>query len=139
MQFEYEPDGEVPIASEGEIVVARKCVRDLSKALDFSITEVTRMVTAASELARNIQRYANRGVMYWQVVEKAGMVGLELRFVDEGPGIEDIDKAMQEGYSSSRSLGMGLPGTKRLVDEMEVDSVQGQGTTVVIRKWISRR
>lgn len=127
--------GEVLIEGEGDIVRARRKVRAISKELGFSLTDITRIITAASELARNIYLYANHGVMRWRKLERSSTIGLELVFADEGPGIPDIERAMQEGYSSRKGLGMGLPGSKRLMDELEITSEVGRGTVVTVRKW----
>src|ERR1051325_1364565 len=101
-------EGEISIETEGDIVAARRAVRDVATQAGFSPTDVTRIVTAASELARNIFHYAGKGCMQWRGIESSGQVGLELRFVDQGPGIADIDLALQEGFSSGEGLGMGL-------------------------------
>lgn len=130
-----EQAGDVPIHSESDIVAARKAVRLSAMALGFGLTDVTRIVTAASELARNIFRFAGSGGLRWRRLDAGGRVGIELTFEDRGPGIPDIAQAMQEGYTSGGGLGMGLPGTKRLMDEMEIQSAVGQGTTVTVRKW----
>lgn len=127
--------GEISIRSEGDIVAARRAVRDTATVLGFSQTDVARIVTAASELARNVFRYAGEGVMQWDKVEKDGRTGIELQFKDNGPGIADIEMALTEGYSTGGGLGMGLPGAKRLSDELEILSSVGQGTTVTLRKW----
>jgi serine/threonine-protein kinase RsbT len=128
--------GEVSISTEGDIVAARRTVREAAMRLGFAQTDVARIVTAASELARNVFRYAGEGVMKWRCVEVNSRVALELQFVDRGPGIPDIHLALQEGYSTGGGLGMGLPGAKRLADEMEIESVVGQGTSVTLRKWL---
>jgi serine/threonine-protein kinase RsbT len=128
--------GEFRITSENDIVMARKVVRDAATALGFGLTDVTRIVTAASELTRNIYHYARSGVMRWRSLNQAAKVGLELTFEDNGPGIPDIDKAMEAGFSTGKGLGMGLPGSKRLMDEMTIESTVGKGTTVVVRKWL---
>jgi serine/threonine-protein kinase RsbT len=130
-------EGEVLIRSEGDIVTARRTVRDAAVALGFGLTDVTRIVTAASELARNVFTYAGSGAMRWQRLSQ-GNPGLELVFEDHGPGMADIAKCLESGYSSTNSLGLGLSGAKRLMDEMTVDSHLGQGTTVVVRKWRGR-
>ena len=103
--------------------------------IGFGQTDVTRIVTAASELARNVFKYAGDGVMRWSSIEEGGRIGLEVQFTDHGPGIKDLDLAMQEGYSSGGGLGMGLPGARRLVDEFEIQSAAGQGTSITLRKW----
>ena len=130
--------GEFHIESEGDIVAARRVVRNAATALGFGITDVTRIVTAASELTRNIYQYARRGIMRWQVLSRAGGAGLELTFEDQGPGIPDVPKAMELGFTTGKGLGMGLPGAKRLMDEMTIESRVGQGTTVVVRKWLKK-
>ena len=132
------PQGKVRITSENDIVVARRTVRDAATQLCFGLTDVTRIVTAASELARNVFLYAGSGVMRWTALSKNSTVGIELTFEDKGPGIADIEQAMQPGYSTSRGLGLGLAGAKRLMDEMEIDSQVGKGTTVTARKWLRR-
>lgn len=128
-------EGEVRITSESDIVTARKMVRSQATALGFRVTDVTRIVTAASELSRNIFRYAGTGYVHWRRLESNGTVGLELAFVDEGPGIADVEKALETGYTTGGGLGMGLPGAKRLMDELEIQSELGKGTTVTARKW----
>jgi serine/threonine-protein kinase RsbT len=130
------PQGELPITSEGDIVAARKLVRNAATALGFGLIDVTRIVTAASELTRNIYQYANVGVMRWQSVRKGAIVGLELVFEDHGPGIADVDKALEAGFTTGRGLGLGLPGAKRLMDEMSIHSSPGHGTLVEVRKWL---
>jgi len=130
--------GEFRITSEHDIVMARKVVRDAATALGFGITDVTRIVTAASELTRNIYHYAKSGVMHWRSLNQDASVGLELTFEDSGPGIADLEKAMEMGFSTGKGLGMGLPGAKRLMDELVIESTVGKGTTVVVRKWLKK-
>jgi len=127
--------GEVKILAENDIVVARRAVREAALYLGFESTDTTRIVTGASELARNIFKYAGTGMMHWRLIKNGDMQGLELKFEDQGPGIANLDQALREGYSSSGGLGMGLPGTKRLMDEMEIKTAQGKGTTIIVRKW----
>ncbi len=131
-----ETQGVVPIEHEGDIITVRRSVRETATRLGFGITDVTRIVTAASELARNIVLYAGSGVLEWRALRKNNRVGLELAFIDHGPGIPDTTLAFQEGYSTSGGLGMGLPGSRRLMDELELKTGAGQGTTVIIRKWM---
>ncbi len=131
--------GEFQIGSETDIVTARRLVRNAATALGFGITDVTRIVTAASELTRNIYHYAGSGVMRWRSVVENSTIALELTFEDSGPGIPDVSKAMESGFSTSKGLGLGLPGAKRLMDEMTIQSEVGKGTTVQIRKWLRRR
>jgi serine/threonine-protein kinase RsbT len=130
------PHGELRIESEGDIVTARKLVRDAATELGYGIADVTRIVTAASELTRNIYHYAGTGVVRWCRLTDGDRVGLELAFEDTGPGMADIDKAMESGFSTGKGLGLGLPGTKRLMDEMSIQSVLGKGTTIKVRKWL---
>jgi serine/threonine-protein kinase RsbT len=130
--------GEFQITSENDIVMARKVVRDAATTLGFGLTDVTRIVTSASELTRNIYHYAKSGVMHWRVLNRGTDTGLELTFEDQGPGIPDVEKAMEMGYSTGKGLGMGLPGSKRLMDEMTIESTVGKGTTVVVRKWLKQ-
>jgi serine/threonine-protein kinase RsbT len=133
-----QPKGKVRIHSEGDIVNVRKTVREISAAAGFSVTDVTRIVTAASELARNIFHYAGSGDMYWQTGQIDGKYGIELLFVDEGPGIEDIEQSMEMGFTTRGGLGLGLPGAKRLMDDMTIRSDAGKGTSIRVRKWTSR-
>jgi serine/threonine-protein kinase RsbT len=130
--------GEFRIESEADIVTARKAVRQAAIALGFGITDVTRIVTAASELTRNIYQYAGSGIMRWRSLDKGTSIGLELTFEDQGPGIPDVEKAMEMGFTTGNGLGLGLPGAKRLMDEMTVLTEVGQGTTVVVRKWLRK-
>ncbi len=130
--------GEITIDKEIDIIVVRKTVRDAAAKLDFGITDVTRIVTAASELARNVFLYAGSGVMKWRALNSSVAVGMELTFIDHGPGIADLEQVMHEGYSTSGGLGLGLPGSRRLMDELEITSQVGKGTTVIIKKWRRR-
>lgn len=139
-----QPSGQVPqsgqisIANESDIVLVRQLIRDRAKQMGFGITDVTRIVTAASELTRNIYLYAGSGMLIWRELQQRGMIGLELTFQDEGPGISSIEEAMEVGFSTKGLLGLGLPGAKRLMDEMEIDSEVGRGTTVTVRKWLRK-
>ena len=128
---------EVAITSDQDIITVRKVTRAEAKDLGFGITDLTRIITAASELARNIFLYAGAGTMTCRRVSANGRQGLELSCEDQGPGIEDLDAAMRPGVSSSRGLGLGLPGARKLMDEMEVKSSPGEGTSVTVRKWVS--
>ena len=130
--------GELPIKAENDIVVARRTVRDAATQAGFAPTDVTRIVTAASELARNVFKYAGEGVMQWRSIDSNNRAGIELQFIDQGPGIEDVNRAMEGGYSTGGGLGLGLPGAKRLADELEIVTAIGKGTTVTIRKWRKR-
>jgi serine/threonine-protein kinase RsbT len=130
--------GELIINDVSDIVVVRKTVHQAAASLNFSLSDITRIVTAASELARNVYLYAGSGKVVWQTIDDAGMTGIQLTFEDHGPGIRDLEKAMQEGWSTSGGLGLGLPGTRRLMDEMEIDTGGDNGTTIVIKKWRRR-
>jgi len=126
---------EIALRVETDIIVVRKSVREVATKLGFGITDVTRIITAASELARNVFLYAGSGVVRCRVLNWSGKVGLELIVEDHGPGIADVDQAMQPGYTTGGGLGFGLPGAKRLMDEMEIESEAGKGTKVTIKKW----
>ena len=128
-------NGEVKIAVEADIAVARRAIREVAVQIGFGPTEVARIVTAASELSRNVHKYAGSGVMQWHAIENGSHGGLELCFEDQGPGIADVNEALREGFTTGGGLGMGLPGAKRLMDEMEIQSAPGHGTKVVVRKW----
>lgn len=127
--------GKVTIDKESDIIVVRKIVREAAAKLNFSITDITRIVTAASELARNVFLYAGSGIMKWRALDANPNVGMELIFEDHGPGIDDLEQVMRKGYSTSGGLGLGLPGSRRLMDEMEITSQAGKGTTIIIKKW----
>jgi len=129
-------EGEARIDDEVDIVKVRKLVREAAHRIGFGVTDVTRIVTAASELARNVYRYAGSGTMHWRLIIKNTQVGIELIFEDKGPGISDIGQAMGMGYTSGGGLGMGLPGVKRLMSEMEIQSEVGCGTIIKVIKWI---
>ena len=127
--------GDAPLRSEHDIVLARQLVRRLSQDLKFSLVDQTKMVTAASELARNALIYGRGGVMQWELLQKEARHGLKLRFSDEGPGIPDLSLAMTDGWTSGNGLGMGLTGAKRLVNEFDIDTKVGGGTRVTITRW----
>jgi serine/threonine-protein kinase RsbT len=128
----------VDIAGEEGIVAARQQARETAKSLGFGPVDQSRIATAVSELARNVVRYATGSRGDVQIVELASAengIGLEIKVRDDGPGIANVDQALRDGFSSGQGLGMGLPGARRLMDEMTIESVPGQGTTVTIRKW----
>lgn len=127
--------GEMPVAIEQDIVLARQTVRKLAQEVTFSLVDQTKMVTAASELARNTVVYGGGGLMRWEILRDGGKTGLRLVFRDEGPGIPDIKLALTDGWTSGSGMGMGLSGAKRLVNEFELDSSPGKGTTVTIARW----
>lgn len=125
------------IRSESDIIAVRKLVREYARTIGFSITDVTRIVTAASELARNVFHYAGSGTMDLETVNTSRGIKLQMIFKDDGPGIENVEQAMEMGYSTHGGMGLGLPGSRRLMDEMEIDTRPGKGTTVRIGKWLS--
>ncbi len=129
-------DTSVPIEREGDIVTARQKGRELAAASGLSKTEQTLVATAISEVARNIVVYAQRGEVVLGTVEDHGRRGILVVARDEGPGIANPDLAMRDGYSTSNSLGMGLPGAKRLMDEFELSTALGRGTTITMKKWV---
>jgi len=125
----------IPISSDADIVTARQQGRALAEQLGFSGSELTIIATAISEVARNIVEYAKAGEITLSSLADKDRRGILIVARDEGPGIPDINKAMQDGYSTSGSLGLGLPGAKRLMDELEVSSSSGKGTVVKMKKW----
>ena len=125
----------VPVRNEQDIVLVRQLVRKLSQELSFSLVDQTKMVTAASELARNAVVYGGGGTMHWDVLAEGMRNGLRLCFADQGPGIANMDLAMTDGWTSGTGLGMGLTGAKRLVNEFEIRSQPGEGTQVTITRW----
>ena len=127
--------GEAPLRSDHDIVLARQQVRRLTQELKFSLVDQTKMVTAASELARNALIYGGGGRMEWEVLSVEGRTGLKLRFADDGPGIPNLDLALTDGWTSGNGLGMGLTGSKRLVNEFDIDTKVGAGTRVTIARW----
>lgn len=129
--------GELRIDSEKMVVAARTTIRETANELGFGLTDTTRIVTAVSELARNIFLYAGSGTMRWRVVD-GDVPALELVFADDGPGISDIDLALEEGYTTSNGMGRGLSGSKQLMDGFDIESEPGDGTTVTIRKCLPR-
>ncbi|MBN1886799.1 MAG: anti-sigma regulatory factor [Thermoflexales bacterium] len=126
----------IPIQNDLDIVRARVEGRNMARALGFGIIDQARIATAISELARNIVLYAKIGEVIVRQVENVHQCGIEIVCSDSGPGIADITLVMRDGYSSHQGLGMGLPGTKRLMDEFEIMSEAGIGTTVTVRKWL---
>lgn len=126
----------VAIGSDADIVTARQKGRELAAAHAFDKTEQTLIATAISEIARNIVEYAHSGEITLQPVQHQGREGILIVACDEGPGIPDVDLAMKEGYSTGKSLGMGLPGARRLMDEFDLVSTPGKGTTVTMKKWV---
>jgi serine/threonine-protein kinase RsbT len=126
----------VDIDNPDDIVAARKAGHQLALELGFSLTDVTMIATAISEIARNITSYAGRGWVRVGVADKDGRKALVVRAEDNGPGIADIGRAMEDGYSTGRGLGMGLPGARRLMDRLQVEAAPGRGTVVEMWKWV---
>lgn len=127
----------IPVRADADVVTARQEGRELASTLDFTPTEVTLIATAISEVARNIVSYADDGELCVAVVEQGGRRGIRVVATDRGPGIEDLEKALQDGFSSGQGMGLGLPGARRLMDEFRLDSVPGTGTTVEMTRWES--
>lgn len=125
----------LPIAADVDVVEARQQGRALAAVAGFSSGEQTVIAAAISEIARNILMYAKKGEIFLSLVTNSDRQGVVIVAKDQGPGIPDLDRAMQYGYSTSHGVGAGLPGAKRLMDEFEVDTVVGQGTTITMRKW----
>jgi len=125
----------VRINSDQDIVVARQKGRSLAMALGFSSGDATLLATAISELARNIVSYAKTGEIVVKIIHGSSNSGIQVVARDNGPGIPDVQQALRDGFSTSGSLGLGLPGVMRLVDEFHIASVESQGTTVSIKKW----
>lgn len=126
----------IGVQHEADVVRARQRGRELAAALGFGSTDQTLIATAISELARNIVSYAGAGTVTMSRIDRQGRRGIQIVAEDHGPGIPDIDLAMRDGYSTGNSLGVGLPGARRLVDELEIVSSVGVGTTVTLRKWL---
>ena len=127
----------VPISSDADIVTARQKGREVAADAGFQFTDLAIIATAISELARNIVRYAKRGEIIIGPAAGGGKRGIRVVARDDGPGIRDIERAMQAGYSTSGSLGLGLPGVRRLMDAFDIASKMGLGTVVTIEKWRS--
>jgi serine/threonine-protein kinase RsbT len=129
-------ESRVLIQAEVDIVSARQRGRALAARLGFSGGEQALIATAISEIARNMLMYARRGEIVLSLAQQAGKRGMVVVARDEGPGIPDIEEALRDGYSTSRGLGLGLPGARRLTDEFEIVSEVGKGTTVMMKKWV---
>jgi serine/threonine-protein kinase RsbT len=125
------------IDGEDSIVTARQLARTVARDLGFGVVDQARIATAVSELARNVIRYATprHGEVSIRDVTQEQRSGLEIQVSDQGPGIADVTQVLKDGFTTGTGLGMGLPGTKRLMDEMSIESTVGSGTTVIIRKW----
>lgn len=127
--------GSMPLRSEQDIVMSRQQVRKLTQALQFSLVDQTKMITAASELSRNTVVYGGGGEMRWELIVQGLRKGLRLQFEDKGPGIPDLDLALTDGWTSGSGLGVGLSGSRRLVNEFDIRTAAGQGTCVTIARW----
>src|SRR5215213_2678683 len=125
----------IEVSDNEDIVRVRAAVKEAAARMGFSKVDQVRLVTAASELARNIRLYASRGTVEVNPVRSAGRSGLRINFEDAGPGIADLELAMTDGYTTSRGMGKGLPGSRRLVDDFRIESEVGKGTLVTIIKW----
>ncbi|HEX2748891.1 MAG TPA: anti-sigma regulatory factor [Verrucomicrobiales bacterium] len=125
----------IPVGEEQQIVAVRQAVRKLAQEIRFSLVEQTKMVTAASELARNLLIYGGGGEVTLEVLQEGIRRGLRVHFVDTGPGIEDIELALRDGHTTGGGMGLGLGGAKRLVNEFELSSAPGKGTHVTITRW----
>lgn len=125
----------VPIVSDSDIVTARQKGRELAVRLGFAAADLALIATAISELARNIVLYAQKGEIIISTIEDSNSYGIGVVARDSGPGIPDVERALQEGFSTSRSLGLGLPGVKRLMDQFDIASEVSRGTTVTVKKW----
>ncbi|MBD2231902.1 anti-sigma regulatory factor [Phormidium tenue FACHB-1052] len=126
---------EMEIQSSADVVLVRQAVRQFAVELGFGLVDQTKIVTAASELARNTLDYGGGGTVTLETLQNGGRRGLKLTFEDRGPGIPDIEMALKDGFTSGGGLGMGLGGAKRLANEFEIESVVGEGTRVIIVRW----
>jgi len=129
----------VDVNNSDDIVTARQAGHELARQVGFSLTDVTMIATAISEIARNITSYAGRGEVRVGIQYRDGRQALVVRAEDDGPGIADIERALEDGYSTGRGLGLGLPGARRLMDRLVVESSPGKGTIVEMWKWIPPR
>jgi serine/threonine-protein kinase RsbT len=129
-------DVSVSIRSDADVVAARSLGRSVAEQRGFGTTDVTMIATAISELARNILKYAHEGEIVVEGIERNSVAGVSVVARDHGPGIADVGLAMQDGFSTANSLGLGLPGTRRLMDEFEIVSSPGSGTVITTIKWL---
>ncbi len=126
----------IPINYDTDVVEARAAARSMASTVGFMGTDLVLIASAVSEIARNIVEYTKGGEVILSVIHNRSRLGLQVIARDQGPGIADLSLAMKDGYSTSRSLGLGLPGSRRLMDEFLVESTLGSGTTVTMRKWL---
>ena len=127
----------IPIVRDTDVVTARLAARALASRVGFAGTDLVLIASAVSEVARNIVAYAGPGEVLLSVVQSRSRLGLQVIARDQGPGIADLSRALEKGFSTSRSLGLGLTGSKRFMDEFRLESTLGSGTTVTMRKWLS--
>jgi serine/threonine-protein kinase RsbT len=130
-------DETTPINSSGDIVKVRQLVRECSVSLGFSLVEQTKIVTAASELARNVLEHGGGGNVRIETLQNEMRKGVKLTFIDDGPGIPNIEAALKDGFSTGSGMGLGLGGAKRLTNDFEIESTPGKGTKVAITRWRS--
>lgn len=125
----------LPIDTEGDIVTARQVGREMASHLGFSLGDLTLIATAISEVTRNIVDHAGRGEIEFMIENNGRNSGITIVATDSGPGIDDIEMAMEDGFTSKNGLGLGLPGSKRIMDDFKIVSSPGAGTTITMRKW----
>jgi serine/threonine-protein kinase RsbT len=130
-----ERESVIPIESDADVVTARQRARQMAGELELTTTDQTLLATAISEVARNVTTYAGEGEVELRVVHERGRDGIEVVCRDEGPGIANVELAMQDGYTTGNGLGLGLPGTRRLVDVFELETASGEGTRIRLVKW----
>ena len=133
--IEVEKAAALPVATEADVVKVRQAVRAFSVECRFSLVDQTKVVTAASELGRNLLIYGGGGEVRTEMVKRGERRGLRVVFEDQGPGIENIEEALRDGFTSGKGMGLGLGGARRLVSEFDIVSAPGQGTRVTIVKW----
>jgi serine/threonine-protein kinase RsbT len=126
----------VPVSNDIDVVTARRTGREMAARVGFTSRDLVLIATAISEIARNTVRYAGQGEVMVTAITSGRRRGITIVVRDDGPGIEDIDRAMLDGFSTGKSLGLGLPGARRLMDDFEIVSSAGQGTTVTMSKWL---
>ncbi len=129
------PSDNMGIVKELDMVVFRNRLKEFAVKIGMGLVNQTKLITAASELSRNMLRYAGGGVVLIEIINGQRQNGLRVTFTDTGPGIPDVKEAMKDGFSTGKSLGLGLPGAKRLVSDFEINSTVGKGTTITITKW----
>lgn len=126
----------VEIRNMDDIITSRSAAKEMAREMGFGIVDQTKIATAISELARNVIDYAGAGMLSMRMIEENRKKGMEIICEDQGPGIDDIARAMQDGFSTAKGLGMGLPGAKRLMDEFDITSARGKGTRIMAIKWL---